>query len=79
MTAQRQLLEELGGEYRRVTSNDVAAALVELARSENATQIVLGASAPVALAGAVQRVGDQPRRPAVRADRRARDLPARRR
>ena len=44
MAEQRQLLEELGGEYRKVTSNDVAAALVELARSENATQIVLGAS-----------------------------------
>ena len=44
VAAQRQLLEELGGEYRRVTSNDVAAALVDVARSENATQIVLGAS-----------------------------------
>ncbi len=42
---QRRLLEELGGEYRKVTGNDVAAALVELARSENATQIVLGATA----------------------------------
>jgi two-component system sensor histidine kinase KdpD len=40
----RQLLEDLGGEYRRVTSNDIAAALVEVARSENATQIVLGSS-----------------------------------
>ena len=45
MAAQRQLIEELGGEYRRITSNDVAAALVDLARAENATQIVLGASA----------------------------------
>ena len=45
MAAQRQLLEELGGEYRRVTSNDVASTLVDLARAENATQIVLGASA----------------------------------
>jgi two-component system, OmpR family, sensor histidine kinase KdpD len=44
MAQQRRLLEELGGEYRRVTSNDVPAALVDLARSENATQIVLGAS-----------------------------------
>ena len=44
MAAQRGLVEELGGGYRRVTSNDVAAALVGLARSENATQIVLGAS-----------------------------------
>jgi two-component system sensor histidine kinase KdpD len=41
---QRRLLEELGGEYRRITSNDVPSALVELARSENATQIVLGAT-----------------------------------
>jgi two-component system sensor histidine kinase KdpD len=41
---QRRLLDELGGEYRRVTSGDVAAALVEVARSENATQIVLGSS-----------------------------------
>ena len=44
VVAQRQLLERLGGEYRRITSNDVASALVALARSENATQIVLGAS-----------------------------------
>ena len=44
VAAQRQLLEELGGEYRRVTGNDVAAALVEAARAENATQIVLGAT-----------------------------------
>jgi two-component system sensor histidine kinase KdpD len=41
---QRRLLEDLGGEYRRVTSNDIATALVDVARSENATQIVLGAS-----------------------------------
>ena len=45
MAAQRRLVEELGGEYRRITSNDVAGALVDLARSENATQIVLGATA----------------------------------
>ncbi len=41
---QRRLLEDLGGEYRRVTSNDIATALVDVARSENATQIVLGTS-----------------------------------
>ncbi|MET0577133.1 MAG: universal stress protein, partial [Ilumatobacteraceae bacterium] len=45
MAGQRALLEELGGEYRRVTGNDVAATLVDVARAENATQIVLGASA----------------------------------
>ena len=41
---QRRLLEEFGGTYRRITGNDVGAALIEVARSENATQIVLGAS-----------------------------------
>jgi two-component system, OmpR family, sensor histidine kinase KdpD len=44
VAAHRRLLEDLGGEYRRVTSNDIATALVDVARSENATQIVLGAS-----------------------------------
>ncbi|HEV7758773.1 MAG TPA: universal stress protein, partial [Acidimicrobiales bacterium] len=37
----RRLLEELGGDYREVASSDVAAALVEFARTENATQVVL--------------------------------------
>ena len=44
MAAHRRLLEELGGEYREVTATDVADALVEVARAENGTQIVLGAS-----------------------------------
>jgi two-component system sensor histidine kinase KdpD len=44
IAALRQLLEDLGGEYRRVASGDIAGALVEVARAENATQIVLGAS-----------------------------------
>ncbi len=42
--AHRRLLEELGGEYREVTATDVADALVDVARAENGTQIVLGAS-----------------------------------
>ena len=79
MAAQRRLLEELGGEYRRITGNDVAAALVDLARSENATQIVLGRQRPLALARAVQRVGDQPRRAAVRARSTSTSSPGRRR
>ena len=41
---QRLLLEELGGEFREVVATDVAAALIDVARAENATQIVLGAS-----------------------------------
>src|SRR5947209_4020852 len=41
---QRHLLEELGGRYHQVVGSDVARALVQFARSENATQLVLGAS-----------------------------------
>ena len=41
---QRRLLEELGGLYHETAGSDVAAALVDFARAENATQLVLGAS-----------------------------------
>ena len=41
---QRRLVEELGGTHHEVAGNDIAAALVEFARAENATQLVLGAS-----------------------------------
>jgi two-component system sensor histidine kinase KdpD len=41
---QRRLLLELGGTHHEVGGNDVAAALVDFARAENATQLVLGAS-----------------------------------
>ena len=41
---QRALVAQLGGSYREVVGTDVADALVQLARAENATQIVLGAS-----------------------------------
>jgi two-component system sensor histidine kinase KdpD len=44
LTAQRMLLQELGGEYHELASADAATALVQFARVENATQIVLGAS-----------------------------------
>lgn len=40
----RDLLEQMGGEYHEVSGEDVGAALVDFARAENATQIVLGAS-----------------------------------
>jgi two-component system sensor histidine kinase KdpD len=40
----RKLLDEVGGEYSEVTGADAAKALIDLARAENATQIVLGAS-----------------------------------
>ncbi len=44
LVEQRTLLQELGGEYHELASADPATTLVQFARSENATQIVLGAS-----------------------------------
>ena len=40
----RRILEELGGTYREVVGDDVAATLVAVARTERATQLVIGAS-----------------------------------
>ena len=44
LDAQRRLLDELGGRYLEVVGDDVAMALVGVARAERATQLVLGAS-----------------------------------
>ena len=44
LTDQRRLLEELGGSYREIVGDQVAAALVDFARSEKATQVVIGAT-----------------------------------
>ena len=44
LAEQRRLLEELGGRYEDVVGGDVARALVQFAKGENATQLVLGAS-----------------------------------
>ena len=41
---QRRLVEEMGGQFHEVVGGDVAAALVDFARAENATQLVLGSS-----------------------------------
>ena len=40
----RQLVDELGGTYHEVVAGDPALALVEFARAEHATQLVMGAS-----------------------------------
>ena len=40
----RELVEELGGRFMEVIGADVAHALLDVAKAENATQIVLGAS-----------------------------------
>ncbi|MDQ1664528.1 MAG: two-component system, OmpR family, sensor histidine kinase KdpD [Actinomycetota bacterium] len=44
LAAQRQLVETLGGTYHQVVGDDVPDALLEFARAENATQLVLGGS-----------------------------------
>jgi two-component system sensor histidine kinase KdpD len=44
LASQRRLLGELGGRYAEVTGADVSAALVNFARAENATQLLLGSS-----------------------------------
>ena len=44
LTRNRALLDDLGGRYVEVVGADVAPALVQVARAENATQLVLGAT-----------------------------------
>ena len=44
LATQRTLVESLGGTYHQVLGDDVPAALLDFARSENATQLVLGVS-----------------------------------
>ena len=41
---QRQLVESLGGSYHSVVGDDIANAVLDFARANNATQIVIGAS-----------------------------------
>jgi two-component system sensor histidine kinase KdpD len=50
----RDLLEELGGTYREVAGPDVARALAQVAKSESATQVVLGATRQGKLADLVR-------------------------
>ena len=44
LARQRALVESLGGSYHVIVGDDVASALLDFARAENATQLVLGAS-----------------------------------
>nr|WSW65830.1 DUF4118 domain-containing protein [Streptomyces sp. NBC_00995] len=44
LARQRALVESLGGSYHSVVGDDVATALSEFARAENATQLVVGTS-----------------------------------
>jgi K+-sensing histidine kinase KdpD len=44
LTAQRQLIESLGGTYHQFIDTDIPAALLAFAHAEHATQLVIGAS-----------------------------------
>ncbi|MFE6555459.1 ATP-binding protein [Streptomyces sp. NPDC004096] len=44
LARQRRLVEDLGGSYHSIVGNDVTTTLVDFARAENATQLVLGTS-----------------------------------
>jgi two-component system sensor histidine kinase KdpD len=52
---QRRLVTELGGVYREVVGDDVAKALADFARIEQATQLVLGANRPDQTGGRARR------------------------
>ncbi|MET7425943.1 universal stress protein [Dactylosporangium sp. NPDC005555] len=51
LVRQRVLVESLGGSYWQVVGDDVAQTLLQLARAQNATQIVLGVSRRGGFAG----------------------------
>jgi two-component system sensor histidine kinase KdpD len=51
LEAQRRLIQDLGGSYHVVSGEDPASALLDFARSVNATQIVVGISRRGKLAG----------------------------
>ncbi|RIK14177.1 MAG: histidine kinase [Acidobacteria bacterium] len=53
LAQQRALVEKLGGTYHQVVGSDVPTALVDFARSVNATQLVLGVSRRGRLAAAL--------------------------
>ena len=44
LSRQRALVESLGGTYHQIVGDDVPQAMLDFARAENATQLVLGAS-----------------------------------
>ena len=57
LTAQRVLVESLGGVYHQIVGNDVRRGLVEFARAANATQLVIGVSRRTRLRAALSGPG----------------------
>ena len=74
--APRSCSSELGGEYHEVVGADVAAALVDVRPGRERDAARPRGEPPIAVDRAHARLGHQPGHPAVRADRRARDLAA---
>ena len=74
LEAARNLVRMLGGTWREVVGASVPDALLDVARAENVTQVVLGASDRSRWAELLPGVGHQPGHPPLRPDRRARDL-----
>ncbi len=57
LAEQKQLVESLGGSYHAVIGDDIPTALLDFARAENATQLVLGVSRRNRLAQLLTGVG----------------------
>ncbi len=57
LSAQRALVEKLGGTYHQVVGEDVPHALVDFAKASNATQLVIGVSRRSRLAAALSGPG----------------------
>ena len=69
LTGQRRLLGELGGHYTELAGIDVATAVIDFARNENAHQLVIGRNPTVPPSGVAARLGHQQGDPNRRAGR----------
>ena len=74
LSEHRQILEALGGTYHEVAGDDVGRALIEFAKAERATQLVIGASQRSRWTELLRGSDRQPGDPPVGRHRRARDL-----
>ncbi len=75
LAEQRALVESLGGSYHQVVGDDPATALVDFARSVNASQLVIGVSRRGRLAAALTGPASVPRHPPLGRHRRAHRQP----
>jgi two-component system, OmpR family, sensor histidine kinase KdpD len=57
LSNQRTLVESLGGSYHEIVGDNISQALIDFARGQNATQLVLGASRRAALSRLLTGIG----------------------